>query len=116
MIYDKILLVCSLTDDRPRALSVECCYGYADQTVYHRRHWEAVQAGSRADRMVQVPFGGEIRADQFVWIPAESSAWRIEEAQHTTDGDSLPVTNLTLRREEAFYDVLEPAPDPSDSK
>ena len=112
MIYDRLLTVC----DPPEGWGAPfhgrlyplSDHMYAELTVFHRRYWEAAQAGSRVDRMVQVPFGEDILATSYAVLP-DGHLYRIEEAQHTTDEDGLPVTNLSLRRMEARYDLCRPA-------
>jgi len=98
MIYDRLLLVYDLTSGTPMSgtLTWRSSHYYAPRTVSHRRYWESVQANSRIDKAVQVPFGAEINANQYVFL--EGTFWRIEEAQHTTDERDLPVTNLQLQR------------------
>lgn len=82
-----------------------CC---CELTVFHRRYWQALQAGSRADRMVQVPMGEEILPTFYALISGDEHLYRIEEAQYTENECGLAVTNLTLRREEANYDLCKP--------
>ena len=112
MIYDHLLTVCTPPEgwgkpsDGPLARDGQHFYG--ERTVYHRRFWEAQTAGTRVDRMVQVPEGYEIMASSYVLLEDDARLYRIEEAQHTTDEDGLPVTNLTLRRMEANYDICKP--------
>lgn len=112
MIYDRCLWIC----DPPEGvgapfqgrLTRRQAYMYAELTVYHRRYWESVQAGTRVDRMVQVPFGRSIAATEYALL-SDGHMYRIEEAQQTTDEDGLPVCNLSLRRLEANYDLCSPA-------
>lgn len=98
MIYDRLLIVFDLTAGTPMSgtLTNRSSHYYAERTVAHRRYWEAVQANSRVDKAVQIPMGSAVTANQYVLL--EETYWRIEEAQHTTDDQGLPVTNLMLRR------------------
>lgn len=80
---------------------------YAPAEVYHSRFWESVQAGSRIDMMANIPDGSAIRADQYA-IPEDGHVYRVVQAQHGLDDDGLPVTRLSLRREEASYDIAKP--------
>ena len=109
MIYDHYLTVYDLAGGSPlkNALTVHSSHFYAETEVYHRRYWESVQAGSRIDRMVRVPFGSDLTATQYV-IPEDGHVYRIEQAQHGLDGDGLAVTTLSLRRMEGNYDILRP--------
>lgn len=106
MIYDRYLTVYDLAGSPlSHQLTVNSAHFYAELEVYQRRYWESVQAGSRIDRMVRVPFGGDIMADQYV-ILEDGHVYRIEQAQHGSDDDGLPVTTLSLRRMEGNYDIL----------
>lgn len=109
MIYDHYLTVYDLAGGSPmkNTLSVNSAHFYAELEVYHRRFWESVQAGSRIDRMVQIPFGDDITATQFV-MPEDGHIYRIEQAQHGLDEDGLAVTTLSLKRMEGNYDILRP--------
>lgn len=112
MIYDRLLTVCIPPEgwakpaDGPLSRGLQHFWG--ELTVYHRRYWEAQAAGTRLDKMVQIPEGYDIMATSYVLLDGEPRLYRIEEAQHTTDEDGLPVTNLTLRRMEANYDLCKP--------
>ena len=86
------------------------CY-YAELQVYHSRFWESVQAGDRIDRMIQIPFGDDITADMFV-KPEDGHIYRINQAQPGDDDNGLPSCILSLHREEANYDIIQPAADP----
>ena len=107
MTYDHYLTVYDLADGSQRggSLAVNSAHFYAELEVYHRRYWESVQAGSRIDRMVRVPFGEDLTATQYV-IPEDGHVYRIEQAQHGLDEDGLAVTTLSLRRMEGSYDIL----------
>lgn len=115
MIYDKLLIVC----DPPEGFGApfhgkllpRSRHWYADLTVFHRRFWEAAQAGTKVHRMVQIPFGQEIMATSYA-ILGDRRLYRIEEAQPTTDEDGLPVTNLTLSRMEKNYELCKPDDSP----
>ena len=107
MIYDRYLTVYDLAGGSPIGgkLTENSAHYYAEMEVYHRRYWESVQAGSRIDRMVRVPFGEALTATQYA-IPEDGHVYRIEQAQHGLDEDGLPVTTLSLRRMEGSYDLL----------
>ena len=113
MIYDRLLTVCvppegwgKPADGRLLAGAQHC---YAELTVYHKRYWEAQAVGSRADKMVQIPMGYDVLPTSYAALAGDPHLYRIEEAQYTRDEDGLPVTNLTLQRMEANYDLCKPA-------
>ena len=109
MIYDHILTVYTETAGTPlqHTLTQVGQHYYAPAEVYHARYWESVQAGSRIDMMVQLPFGGEITATQYV-ILEDNHVYRVEQAQHGKDSDGREMTTLSLRRMEGNYDVARP--------
>ena len=107
MIYDKPIDILKLPDDvgtplqgklRP-VFSAFC----GEMTVFHSRFWEAVQAGSRIDVMVELPLHRK-NADAGMYARYEDHIYRIEQAQYQKDGNQLPVTVLSLKREEDSYD------------
>ena len=56
-----------------------CC----ELTVFHRRYWQALQAGSRADRMVQIPMGQDVLPGLSIRTPLEYSATGMWECPNT---------------------------------
>lgn len=111
MIYDRLLWICTPPAGFGAPFQGKLVkrrkHFYGELTVYHRRYWEAVQAGTRVDCMVQVPYGQAIRATEYALL-ADGHMYRVEEAQQTTDEWGLPVTNLSLRRLEGNYDLCKP--------
>ena len=109
MIYDRVLTVYDEPAGTPlqHVLTLVSTHYYAPGEVYHNRFWESVQAGSRVDLMAMVPDGSAIRADQYA-IPADGCVYRIVQVQHGWDSDGQPMTSLSLRREEGFYDIARP--------
>ena len=106
MIYDKEIIVAKLPDDAGTILqgklqSVFSAY-CGEKEVFHRRYWEAVQAGSRVDVMVELPFHRE--ADAGMFAKYNGHIYSIEQAQFGKDPDGLPVTTLSLKRSEEQYD------------
>lgn len=75
-----------------------------EMTVFHSRFWEAVQAGSRIDVMVELPLHRK-NADAGMYARYEGHIYRIEQAQYQKDENQLPVTVLSLKRSEDQYDV-----------
>lgn len=110
MIYDRIVEVFNLdTASSPlvRRLRLRSAHCYGNLTVYHRTYFQAVQAGEAIDRMIQIPAPAEDPPDATMYaVPEDGHVYKIREAQLTTDGDGLPVVNLSLHREEARYDLL----------
>lgn len=111
MIYDKLLWLCAPPAGagapfQGRLVKTSLRY-YADRTVYHRRYWEAVQAGSRVDKLVRMPDHIDVTATDYAVLG--DHAYRIEQVQHMEDEDGLPVTELSLRRMEGNYDLSLPA-------
>ena len=111
MIYDKLITVCvppaGFGAPFQGRLTVYARYLCGETTVYHRRYWESVQAGTRIDRMVRLPLHRDIQATMYAILP-DGQLYRIEEAQLATDEAGLPVTNLSLRRMEQNYDLCRP--------
>lgn len=112
MIYDLPITICIPPEGFGAPfqgrLTVKAAYLCAEQTVFHRRYWESVQAGTRVDRMVQIPLRRDVAATEYALL--DGHLYRIEEVQLTNDSDGLPVTNLSLRRMEDNYDLCRPAP------
>lgn len=75
-----------------------------EMTVFHSRFWEAVQAGSRIDVMVEIPLHRrEVDAGSFAKY--QGHIYSVEQAQFQTDSNGLPVTVLSLKRTEEQYDI-----------
>ena len=75
-----------------------------EMTVFHSRFWEAVQAGSRIDAMVEIPLHRrEVDAGSFAKY--QGHIYSVEQAQFQTDSNGLPVTVLSLKRTEEQYDI-----------
>lgn len=108
MIYEKPIEILKLPDNvgtplqgtlRP-VFSAFC----GEMTVFHSRFWEAVQAGSRIDVMVELPLHRKnVSAGMFARY--EGHIFSIEQAQFQKDNNQLPVTVLSLKRSEDQYDV-----------
>lgn len=74
-----------------------------EKEVYHSRYWEAVQAGSRVDTLVELPL--HRKADAGMFARYKDHIYSIEQAQFGKDADGLPVTILSLKRAEGEYDI-----------
>jgi hypothetical protein len=107
MIYDKPIDILKLPDDIGTPLQGELqpvfsAFG-GEREVYHRRYWEAVQARSRVDTLVELPFHRESDAGMFArW---KGHIYSIEQAQFGKDENGLPITTLSLKRSEVQYDI-----------
>lgn len=109
MIYDRgPVSICTLSAGTPLrgTLSVVSAHLFHEDEVYHRRYWEGVQAGSRIDRLIRVPWGAEITADHYALL--DGHVYKIVQAQHGLDDLGLPQTTLSLERKEGNYDIASP--------
>ena len=107
MIYNKPLTVCKPLSGvwLDTELEPVMCRYAADLTVYAARYWEAVQAGSRVDRLVQFPRTAWDRIEADWIVLYGDNTYRIEQAQQEFDEDNLPVWRLSLRRPDGFYNA-----------
>lgn len=108
MIYDKQIEILKLPDNVGTPLQGKLQPVFSafcgEMTVFHSRFWEAVQAGSRIDVMVQLPLHRK-NADAGMFARYEGHIYSIEQAQYQKDESQLPVTVLSLKRSEDQYDV-----------
>lgn len=108
MTYDKPIHVLKLPDNvgtpiQGKLLPVFTAF-CGEMTVFHKRFWEAVQAGSRIDVMVELPLHRK-NADAGMYAKYEGHIYSIEQAQYQTDENQLPVTVLSMKRAEGQYDI-----------
>lgn len=107
MIYDIPITVLKLPDRVGTPLQGKLQPVFAaycgELEVYHRRYWEAVQAGSRIDAMVELPLHRPVAAGLFARY--KDHIYSIEQAQFGRDENLLPVTTLSLKRSEVQYDI-----------
>ena len=108
MIYDKDVKVYTL--DGPTPLNgIPVLYGEffgAEQEVFHKRYWEAVQAGYTITSMVQLPEHIEPEGD--IYVRLDSARWyRVEQLQRSYDENGLPISVLSLSRTDRRFDILE---------
>lgn len=80
---------------------------YEDRTVGIQRYFTAMQHDSRVDAMVRVQRTYELQAagDRVVLSPyshEDGNAYRIIQLQQVLDDDGLPVTDLTLERDDGI--------------
>ena len=107
MIYDTPIIIMRLPDTvgtpiQGKLQPTENAY-CGEMKVFHQRYWDSVQAGSRIDTMVEIPLRRDVMAGMFAQY--KGHVYSIEQAQFGEDKDGLPVTILSLKRAEGFYDV-----------
>lgn len=107
MIYDTLIDIAKLPDTvgapiqgKLRPVFTAYC---GEMKVFHQRYWDSVQAGSRIDIMVEMPLHRDVMANMFARY--KGHIYSIEQAQFGEDKDGLPVTILSLKRAEGFYDI-----------
>ncbi len=107
MIYDTPIIIAKLPDNvgTPLHGKLQLLYGAfcGEKEVYHRRYWEAVQAGSRVDLLVELPFHRAV--DAGMYVKYKSHIYSIEQAQFGKDENGLPITTLSLKKSENHYDI-----------
>lgn len=108
MIYDKPIQILKLPDDvgtpmRGKLQPVFTAF-CGEMTVFHARFWNSVQAGSRIDVMVELPLHRK-NVEAECYASYEGHIHRIEQVQYQTDENQLPVTVLSMKREENRYDI-----------
>ena len=108
MIYGKPVSILKLPDDVGIPLQGKLDPVFdawcGEMTVFHNRFWEAVQAGSRIDVMVEIPLHRR-DVDAGCFAKYEGHVYSIEQVQYQTDKDGLPVTVLSMKRAEVQYDI-----------
>lgn len=81
---------------------------YQDRTIGVQRYYTAQQHGDRPDCLVRVPrtWALSAAADRVVLAPFgrrdAGAAYRITQIQQVTDEDGLPMTDLTLERDDGL--------------
>lgn len=108
MIYCKPIEILKLPDDvgTPLQGKLEPVFTAfcGEMTVYHNRFWEAVQAGSRIDAMVELPLHRN-RVDAGMFARYDGHIYSVEQTQYQKDENQHPVTVLSLKRSEEQYDI-----------
>lgn len=107
MIYDKPITILALPDTVGTPLQGDLVPKFTafcgELTVYHKRFWESVQAGSRIDTMVELPLRRNVDAGMFAKY--DNHIYSVEQAQFSKDPDGHPITVLSLKRSEDQYDI-----------
>lgn len=107
MIYDRVIDIASAgTEGNPleRKLTVTSRHYCAELSIYQSTYFEWAQAGETVERMVQLPRFGVIDATMYAIL--NGHVHRILRSQLTKDEDGRDVYILSLKREEARYDVF----------
>lgn len=77
------------------------------RVVGYGRYYAAKGAQQQVDQLLRTPEPlPAARVGMYV-ILEDGLQYRVDNVQHTTDDDGLPVTDLTLFRLEEFFDVAE---------
>ena len=79
-------------------------WAFEDRMISYTRQYAAMGADQQIDRIIRI-WRTPVRIGDVVVIGTEQ--YRIDNVQPTLDDDSLQVTDLTLRRLEANYDIAE---------
>ena len=106
MIYDQLLTIYDLDKTSPalkrRLVPRASCF-YGEKELFAARFYQAMQAGQRVDKLCEL-WRAPICADQFA-VLTDKLVYRVVQAQHGFNADGLPITTLTLRREEVEYEL-----------
>lgn len=107
MTYDTPITICRLPDGVGTLMQgqlVDVLPAFCGKLeVYHARFWESVQAGSSISELVQLPLHRR-EADAGLYAKLDGHVYSIVQAQFGKDENQMPITTLSLKREEAFYD------------
>ena len=79
-------------------------WAFEDRMISYSRQYAAMGADQQIDRIIRI-WRTPVRIGDVVVIGDEQ--YRIDNVQPTLDDDSLKVTDLTLRRLEANYDIAQ---------
>ncbi len=79
-------------------------WSFEDRMISYSRQYAAMGVDQQIDRIIRI-WRTPVRIGDVIVIGDEQ--YRIDNVQPTLDDDSLQVTDLTLRRLEANYDIAE---------
>ena len=79
-------------------------WSFEDRMISYSRQYAAMGVDQQIDRIIRI-WRTPVRIGDVVVIGDEQ--YRIDNVQPTLDDDSLQVTDLTLRRLEANYDIAQ---------
>ena len=109
---DGILRLCELTSpedngNMPAPVLREVTRAwYGRRTVGYNRQYAAMGANQRVDLLLRTWYLPAAQIGMYVMLEG-GLQYRLDNVQHLLDEDGLRVTDLTLQRLEAFYDVVE---------
>lgn len=105
-----VLTLCRLENTAPggamprmRLVPVERCF-YGERTVGYNRQYAALGVNERVDLLARVWQSRAARAGMFALLE-DGAQYRVALAQQLWDDNGLRVTDLTLERIDALYDV-----------
>lgn len=108
MIYDLELRLYRLEGGTPITGSLKKVddYFYGEMEVYHKRYWEAVQAGDTIDTMAEIP--EHLSGDGELYVKlADDNIYRVVQLQRSWDENRLPVSILSLSRDNRRLNILD---------
>lgn len=110
MIFEGALTLCDLVNTADKGLKpkyvlkkVDEMY-FGDRVIGYNRQYAAMGASQVIDKLIRV-WRHPVRIGQYTVIDGDQ--YRVDFVQDLLDEDQLPVTDITLRRMEKFYDVAE---------
>lgn len=108
MICDLELKLYRLSGGTPLTGSLEHIgdYLYGEQEVFHKRYWEAVQAGDSIDTMAQIPLHIDKSSELYAKL-ADGNLYRVVQLQLSRDKNGLPVSILSLSRDNRRFNILD---------
>ena len=113
MLYDDgILRLCKLKETAPNAampkeeLEEKLKAFFGVRTVGYGRYYAAIGVNQRVDMLIRSWYMPEAEVGMYVVLES-GSQYRIDNVQHLIDDDDLRVTDLTLQKMEALYDIAE---------
>lgn len=78
---------------------------YREAEVYHKRYWEAIQAGSSIERMAEIP--EHIPAEPELYCRLDDGLiYRVVQMQTGEDENLLPKSTLSLSRTDRRFEIL----------
>lgn len=115
MILDKVMTLYALENTAEKGLKPKeqlrkiCDAYYGERVIGYNRQYAALGADQIIDKLVRIWRNDQIRANNYAKLE-DGFQYRIDFIQHPKDEDGLEVTDLTLVRLEANYDVADEAP------
>ena len=110
MLFEGTLKICNLQDtagpgEMPtEKLVVQSYHYYGDRTIGYGRQYAAMGVEQQVDRLVRIWRDESVHVRQYALLD-DGKQYRIDMVQHLTDEYGLKVTDLTLFRLDANFDV-----------